>query len=124
MDSADISLICDTAEKPREAVIVIDATFLRWGLTVSTKKTKVLVVNRDAAAQSAEVVSQFKYMGSIFTSDCTLDTKIMHRVIAAHDAFQQVRQANTWSSRAMTLSVQVQFFYCIVMSVLLSAGET
>ena len=67
----DISLACDTSEKLREAVITMDATFLRWGLTISTKKTKVLVVGRNAAAQAAdsaitlrgdplEVVSHFK----------------------------------------------------------------
>jgi len=49
----------------------MDSTFLRWGLTISTKKTKVLVVGRNAAAQAAnsvitlrgdplEVVSHFK----------------------------------------------------------------
>ena len=37
----DISEVCDTAEKLREAVIVMDATILRWCLTISTKKTKV-----------------------------------------------------------------------------------
>ena len=34
----DISLACDTTEKLREAVITMDATFLRWGLTISAKK--------------------------------------------------------------------------------------
>ena len=72
----NISLICESAEKLREAVTVMDTTFLHWGLTVattiSTKKTKVLVVGRNDAAQAAilvimlrgdqlEVVSQFKY---------------------------------------------------------------
>ena len=63
----------------RAAVTIMDATFLPWGLTISTKKTKVLVAGRDAAAQAAgavitlqgdqlEIVSQFKYLGSIFTS--------------------------------------------------------
>ena len=42
----DISLACDTAEKLREAVITMDATFLRWGLAISTKETKALVVGR------------------------------------------------------------------------------
>ena len=57
--------------------------------TISTKKTKVLVVGRNAAAQAAEsvitlrgdqleVVSQFKYLGSVFNSDCTLDAEITH----------------------------------------------
>ncbi len=35
----------------------MDATFLRWGLTISTKKTKVLVVGRNAEAQAAESVT-------------------------------------------------------------------
>ena len=58
----------------------MDATFLPWGLTISTKKTKVLVAGRDVAAQAAsevmtlrgnplEVASQFKHLGSIFTRD-------------------------------------------------------
>ena len=52
----DISLACDTAEKLREAVTTMDATFLRWILEISTKKTKVLVVGRNAAAQAADAV--------------------------------------------------------------------
>ena len=131
----DISLACDTAEKLRVAVTTMDATFLRRGLTISTKKTKVLVVGRNAAAQAAdsvimlrgdqlEVFSQFKYLGSVFNSDCTLDAEITHRGTAANSAFQQLRRVNIWSSRALTLFVKMQFFQCIVMSVLLYSGET
>ena len=135
MYADDISLACDTAEKLRVAVTTMDATFLRWEVTISTKKTKVLVVGRNAAAQAAEsvitlrgdrleVVSQFKYLGSVFNSDCTLDAEITHRVTAANSAFQQLRRVNIWSSRALTLFVKMQFFQCIVMSVLLYSGET
>ena len=131
----DIYLICDSAEKLREAVTVMDAIFLRWRLTISTKKTKVLVVDRNDTDQAAdlvitlrghqlEVVSHFKYLGSVFTSDCTLDAEVRHRVAAGNSAFQQLTQPNIWSSRALTLSVKMQFFQCIVMSVLLYAGET
>ncbi|DBA88751.1 TPA: hypothetical protein ACH3X1_016769 [Trebouxia sp. C0004] len=95
MYADDISLACDTAEKLTIAVSTMDATFLRWGLTGSTKKIKVLVVGRNAAAQAAdavitlrgdqlEVVSQFQYLGSVFNSDCTLDAEIIHRVTAAN----------------------------------------
>ena len=48
----DISLACDTAEKLRVAVTTMDATFLRWGLTISTKKTKVLVVGKKCCSSS------------------------------------------------------------------------
>ena len=34
----DISLACDTAEKLREAVITMDAIFLRWGLTIRAQR--------------------------------------------------------------------------------------
>ena len=49
----DIPLVCDTTEKLREAVTTMDATVLRW---ISAKKTKVLVVGRNAAAQTADSV--------------------------------------------------------------------
>lgn len=48
-----------------------------------------------------EVVSHFKYLGSVFSSDCTLNAEITHRVAAANSAFQQLRRANIWSSRAL-----------------------
>ncbi len=38
-------------------------------------------------------------------------------------AFQQLRRVNI-SSRALTLFVKMQFFQCVVMSVLLYSGET
>ncbi|KAL0029660.1 hypothetical protein WJX79_000326 [Trebouxia sp. C0005] len=80
----------DTAEKLRVAVTTMDATLLRRGVTISTKKTRVLVVSTNAAAQAAdsvitlqgdqlEVVSFFKYLGSVFVSDCTLDAEITHQ---------------------------------------------
>ena len=79
MYADDISLACDTAERLRVAVTTMDATYLRWGLTISTKKTKVPVVGRNAAAQAADsvitlrgdqldVVFQFKYLGSVLTA--------------------------------------------------------
>ena len=34
----------------------MDATFLLWGVTFSIKKTKVLVIGRNVAAQAADSV--------------------------------------------------------------------
>ncbi|KAL3147528.1 hypothetical protein ABBQ38_014582 [Trebouxia sp. C0009 RCD-2024] len=77
--------ICDDIDNLRKAVAVMDTTFLQWGL-ISLKKTKVLVVSRNAEVQklnatitirgdTLEVVSEVKYLGSIFTSDSTLDAE-------------------------------------------------
>ena len=63
------------------------------------------------------MVSHFKYLGSVFTSDCTIDAEITHYVAAANIAFQQLRRANVWSSGALTLSVKMHLLQCIMMSV-------
>lgn len=47
------------------------------------------------------------YSICVFTSDSTLDAEITHRVAAADSAFQQLRQANIWSSRGLTLAVRM-----------------
>ena len=124
----DISLVCDSAEKLREAVTVMDATFLLWGLTIRlSKKAKALVVGRmlqlKLQIQSSPCVGRWCLClncWAAFSPDCTLDAEIKH---AANSAFQQLRQANIWSSRALTLSVKMRFFQCIVMSVLLYTGR-
>ena len=113
----------------------MDKTFSQWGLTISTHKTKVLVVGRDAEQQAAnvniskrgdklEVVSSFKYLGSIFTSDATIDAEVRHRIAAANIAFVCLRKAKVWSSRALSRFTKLQRFQSIVISVLLYGAET
>ena len=102
---------------------------------ISTKKTKVLIVGRDAEAQSAlanitirgdklEVVSQFKYLGCLFTSDGKLDAEVANRVASANVAFARLRKAKVWSSKALSQTVKLRFLQSIVMSVLLYGAET
>ena len=121
----DISLVCDDIESLTAAVTVMDTTFVQWGLTISTKKTKVLVVSRpDVAVQSPnivirgeklEVVSQFKYLGSIFTSDNTLDAEIASRIASANGAFARLHRAKVWTTKALSLTTKLLFLQCIVM---------
>jgi len=107
---------------------------MQWDLTISTKKTKVLIVGKDAAEQSPnavitirgevlEVVSRFKYLNSMFTSDGMLDTEFAHRVANASSAFAMLHQANVWSSKALSLSTKLQFLQTTVMTVLLYGGD-
>ena len=91
---------------------------MQWGLTISTKTTKVLVIGKDTAEQSPnavnttrrevlrEVVSQSEYLGSMFTSDGMLDTEIAHGVANARSAFARLHQAKIWSSKALSLSTK------------------
>ena len=78
MYAADICVIADDADNLRQAIMAMEAAFLAYGLTVSTQKTKVLVVGKDAEVHAGslhipihgvelERVTEFQYLGSIFT---------------------------------------------------------
>ena len=110
-------------------------TFSQWGLTISTQKTKVLVVGRDGEQRAAnvnisiqgarlEVVFSFKYLGSIFTSDATIDVEVRHGIAAATVAFVRLRKAKLWSSWALSRCTKLQLFQSIVILVLLYGAET
>ena len=75
-------LITENAEELKTSLDLLDTDFSEWGLKVSTSKIKVLIVGRDAATQASdrnikirgdtvEVVSQFKYLGSMISADNT-----------------------------------------------------
>lgn len=93
----------------------------------------MLIVGRDAETQAAnaeivvwgdklEVVSPFKYLGCLITSDNTLDAEIVHKIASANVAFLHLGRAKVWSSRALSTTT-LQFLQSIVMSVLLYGAE-
>ena len=133
MYADDISLVCDDVDNLRNAVTLMDTLFTQWALTPA-KKPKVLIVGRDAEAQASnavitirgdnlEVVSSFKYLGSMFAFDNTLDAEINHRLASAKVAFLRLQKAKRWSSRPLSLPTKLQFLHSIVMSVLLYDGQ-
>ena len=118
----------------KTSVQLVDKVFSDWGLTVSTSKTKVLVVGRNAEAEVAsldlhvrgvaiEAVHKFKYLGSMFTSDGKLDSEISHRVANASAAWHSLKR-HVWSSKYLTLARKVLIFKTVVLSVLLYGCET
>ena len=113
---------------------LVDKVFSDWGLTVSTSKTKVLIVGRNAESEAAaldlhvrgvaiEVVHKFKYLGSMFTSDARLDTEISHRIRSAGAAWHSLK-AHVWSCKYLTLARKVLIFRSVVLSVLLYGCES
>ena len=114
MYADDIALISGDVASLKAAIGLLDTVFSDWGLTVSTAKTKSLVIGRDAQIQAAnlsvqicgvplEVVHKFKYLGSIFMSDGTLDAEILHRIASAGIAWHQLKSGKGWSSNMSRL---------------------
>ena len=131
----DIALITESVAELTGSLDMLDTVFSEWGLTVSTSKTKVLIVGRDAEAQAAElnieirgdriqVVPEFKYLGSMFSADNTLAAEINHRVASASFAWYQLKVSKIWNSKYLTLNRKVSIFRTIVLSVLLYGCET
>ena len=71
-----------------------------------------------------EVVHKFKYLGSIFMSDGTLDAEINHRIASAGIAWHQLKSGKVWSSKYVTLARKVLMFRSVVLTVLLYGCET
>ena len=104
------------------------------GLTVNTAKTKIFI-SRDTQTQVAnlsiqvrddtlEVVHKFKYLGSIFMSDGTLDAEINHRIASAGIAWHQLKSGKVWSSKYVMLGRKVLIFRSDVLTILLYGCET
>ena len=51
-------------------------------------------------SEKLEVVSQFKFLGSRFTSDRTIDAEIANRVASANAAFARLLRPKVWTSEA------------------------
>ena len=117
------------------SVAAFKFAFLTYGLTVSTQKTKVLVVGKDAEVHARnlhipirgvelETVTEFKYLRSIFTADNTIDKEVNHRIAKAGYAWHTLKVAKVWSNVKTSLNTKIQFFTCIVLSILLYGCET
>ena len=110
MSADDIALISGDVACLKAAIGLLDTVFSDWGLTISTAKTNLLVIGRDAQTQAAnlsiqvhgdtlEVVHRFKCLGSIFMSDDTLDAEINLEIASAGIAWHQLKSGKVSCSK-------------------------
>lgn len=76
----DVVLMSDSAQELQSMVTVVHEFCVKWRIEVNTKKSQVMVVNSGAqhtehkwafGETQLEVVSQYKYLGIVFSSDLT-----------------------------------------------------
>ena len=73
--------------------------------------------------QPLKVVERFKYLGSIFASDNTLDAPLSHRKVSASYAFQQLKRIGFWHNHC-TLKMRESRLKACVLTRLLYSSET
>ena len=76
-----------------------------------------------AGGQQLQWVDSFKYLGSYFSGDSSLQVELDTRVRLAAHAFRQLERA-VFRQRCIPLRVRVQVYNCMVASVLLYGSES
>ena len=120
----DTTLVCSSREKLIDLLNHIKQASEEKDLLLNTKKTKIMVVDRDnnntdftVAGNKIEVVNRFEYLGSIITNKGESTTEIRRRMAMARSIVQNM--SHIWKSRGLSLqsegsSASSNFFllYC------------
>ena len=99
---------------------------------MNTRKTEVMhrLVNEASPVAQTVIrgscireVQDFTYLGSIISSNCTLDREINSRISKSSGAFGQLKD-RVYLNRNIKLSTKVKVYHAIVVSILLYGSET
>ena len=105
----------------------------RFGLTVSLKKTEVMLQPAIRASATApviksgetvlKVVDKFCYLGSVLSSDAGIDDDIGNRLGKAGAAFGRLTK-RLWEDHGIRLSTKIAVYRAVVLTVLLYGCES
>ena len=128
----DVIAFATTHELLIEYLSKFDAICKRWGMTISTSKTKIIVFRGDAAEPSLpevfiggsniEVVAACKYLGSWYSADCTIDKELTARIGVATGAAN--RLLRVWKDKTIGLKTKLTFYKSLVLTILLHGAES
>ena len=128
----DAAIVAKDSRELQEELSLTDAQYGRLGLEMNTRKTEVMHrIEGEAGPQVQTVirgntigeVKDFTYLGSIISSDCTLDREINNRISKASAAFGQLKD-RVYLNRNLKLATKIKVYHAIVISILLYGSET
>ena len=119
----DTTLVCSSREELIDLLNRIKQASEEKDLLLNTKKTKIMVVDRDnnntdftIAGNKIEVVNQFEYLGSIINNKGESTTEIRRRRLAmARSTVQSM--SHIWKSRGLSLSLKVRLLHATSFSI-------
>ena len=108
------------------------ATAKDWGLTVSTTKTKAMIVDQSLHESDMrpvqvdggafDIVDSFTYLGSNISRDGEAGTEVSLRLAKAARAFGCLRRS-VFQDRNLSIDTKWQVYHSVVLSVLLYGAE-
>ena len=127
----DLSVLDDTEEGLQETTDLITHHCGKAGLTVNAKKTKVMSTSKyhlqrpypedhtlNITANGIECAqeSYFTYLGTVISSDGSIDREISTRIGKASGAMNLLN--NVWRNRSITTSTKIRLYTATVITVL------
>ena len=132
----DMALVSDSMGTLEDVLRSLDSACSGVGLSISSKKTKILAVlpspypcppphpvSLKPGEQPVAVVEEFEYLGSTITKDCTLDREVNIRISKASRTFGSLYWV-LWSRNNIKTSTKMRLFKSVVLATLLYGSET
>ena len=128
----DVALLATSREAAEEAIRSYQLTAKAFGLTLSTTKTKFMVVGHGVTEEEklpitveggmVEHVEHFQYLGSLISENGQIDAEIDRRIAGASRAFGALNRA-VFRDRNLSVNTKRLVYQACVMSVLLYGSE-
>ena len=125
-------MLAESEEQLQALVDAVKVESLKYGLEMNTKKTKTMVIRRDADEVVnirikvdeviLEQVDKYQYLGQLITDDGRCEVEIKRRIEIARTNFLKMNEVLT--SKRLSMKTKKKLLYCYVMSTLKYAAET
>ena len=129
----DAAFVSHTAQGLQGSVSGVHSAYTRAGLNMNLTKTEVLAQCTGGSLESAApqilvedaelpVTDKFTYLGSIITSDCSLDEEVLRRIALASSAFGRLTH-RVFLNHRLSLATKKSVYQAICLSILLFGCE-
>ena len=126
----DAAIVCSSAEELQQELDIQNVAYARMGLRMNPRKTEVMHGSVEAdpspitlSQATLPVTTNFTYLGSIISSDCSVDTEIINRIGKASASFGQLRK-KVYLNRDLSIKTKMSVYNAIVLAILLYGCET
>jgi hypothetical protein len=128
----DTVLLAESEEELQALVDVVKEESYKYGLEMNTKKTKTMVIRRDADkvvnanikvdGVTLEQVGKYQYLGQIIKEDGRCEDEIKRRIGIARTNFMKLK--DVLITKKLSIGTRKKLLYCYVISTLMYASET
>ena len=128
----DAAILANGSAELQTELAKTNAQYSRLGLMMNKSKTEVMhrpvTTSREFTTVSIEgtplpETTDFTYLGSIISNNCSIDRDINHRVSRASAAFGQLKD-RVYLNKNLRLGTKMKVYEAIVLSTLLYSSET